>query len=90
MAAQDFSELVDTGILRHVEQIVVEAHRLDAESRGERWSRPQAYRWLRYEDADPIARLVEGVEKLRKGGARFSAEAVDKACAEASKRGFLN
>ncbi len=53
-------------------------------------SRPDAYRWLRYEDPDPVARLAEGVSRLRKKGARFVAEAVDKACAKARKLGFLN
>ena len=38
----------------------------------------------------PVARLADGVRRLRKRGARFDAGAVDKACAEASKRGFLN
>ena len=31
---------------------------------GEPWSRPAAYRWLRYEDPDPLARLLEGTRRL--------------------------
>lgn len=84
MAEQNFSQLVESGLLAEVEQIVVEA------VQAGKSSRPQAYHWLRYEDPDPISRLAEGVEKLRKRGAKFNAEAVDKACAEASKQGFLN
>ena len=84
MADQEFSQLVDSGLLGEVEQIVVEA------VRAGRLSRAQAYRWLRYEDPDPVARLAEGVEKLRRRGVKFNAEAVDKTCAKASKRGFLN
>lgn len=90
MARQDFSSIVESGLLGQVEKIVVDAHRDYTERRGAKWSRPQAYHWLHYEDADPISRLAEGVEKLRRRGAQFSAKAVDKACAEASKRGFLN
>lgn len=77
-----------SGLLEEVEQIVVEAVRAEAARRGERMSRPQAYHWLHYEDADPIARLAEGVGKLRKREATFSTEAVDKACAKAAKLGF--
>jgi hypothetical protein len=77
---------VDTGLLKDVEEIVVEAYL--AQHPGA--SRPEAYRWLRYEDPEPVARLVEGVRRLRKKGAPFDAEAVDKACAKASKSGLLN
>lgn len=86
MATQDFSRLVDAGLLRDVEEIVVEAY-LDSSPGA---SRAAAYRWLRYEDPDPIARLSEGVRRLGKEGARFDAEAVDKACMEASKLGYSN
>jgi hypothetical protein len=68
---------------------VLAAHRDVHERAGEKWSRPVAYRWLRYEDPAPLARLEEGVEKLARSGARFDAEAVEKACAEAVNRGFL-
>ena len=90
MGRQDFSALVESGLLRDVEQIVVDAHRSLSEREGRRWAPSDAYRWLRYEDSDPVGRLAEGVENLRKGDAEFAAEAVDKACIKAAKSGFLN
>jgi hypothetical protein len=86
MEKADFSVLVETGLLRDVEEIVVGAYL----ARHPDASRPDAYRWLRYEDPDPVARLVEGVRRLRKKSAPFAADAVDKACAKASKSGILN
>ena len=86
MAAQDFATLARSGLLRDAERITVQAF-LDAHP-GQ--THPQAYRWLRYEDPEPVARLAEGVKKLRSEGAKFDAEAVDKACAEASKLGYSN
>ena len=86
MAGQDFDSLVATGLLKDVEEIVVAAY-LSAHPGG---SRPAAYRWLRYEDPAPVARLQDGVRRLRKRGARFDPEAVDKACAKASEVGLLN
>jgi len=69
-----------------VEEIVVGAYlSLHPDASG-----PDAYRWLRYEDPKPVAQLAEGVRRLRKRGANFDADAVDKACAKASKRGLLN
>jgi hypothetical protein len=90
MAGQDFKVLVESGLLRQVEQIVVDGHRSVYESKGLAWSPPIAYRWLRYEDPSPVGRLAEGAKRLRKLGAEFDSEAVEKACAEASKRGDLN
>ena len=90
MAGQDFQVLVDSGVLRQVEQIVVGGHRYLYESEGRAWSPPIAYRWLRYEDPTPVARLAEGVKRLRRRGVEFDSDAVEKACVEASKRGFLN
>ena len=86
MAGQDFDSLVAGGLLRDVEEIVVEAYL----SLYPGASRPDAYRWLRYEDPAPVARLADGVTKLRRKGARFDADAVDKACARASRMGYLN
>jgi hypothetical protein len=90
MAGQDFQLLVDSGVLRQVEQIVVGGHRNLYESKGLAWSPPIAYRWLRYEDPTPVARLADGTKRLRKRGVEFDSEAVEKACTEASKKGFLN
>ena len=90
MNGQDFELLVDSGLLRQVEQIVVEGHRRLCEKQGRQWSRPAAYRWLRYEDPAPVQRLAEGARRLRRRGAEFDADAVEKACVEAAKKGFLN
>ena len=90
MVGQDFAGLVQSGLLAEVEQIVLDAHRSLYEAEGRAWSRPIAYHWLRYEDPMPVARLLEGVKRLRRRGASFSLYAVDKACTEALKNGFLN
>jgi hypothetical protein len=90
MIGQDFHGLVDSGLLPRVEGIVVETHRRLYEMQGREWSRPVAYRWLRYEDPAPVERLAEGTRKLRRRGAEFDSDAVDKACVEASKNGYLN
>ena len=90
MVGQDFDLMVKSGLLRRVEKIVVESHRKVYAAQGREWSRPIAYRWLRYESSTPAARLADGVKRLRRRGAEFPADAVDKACVEASKRGFLN
>jgi len=90
MAEQEFPALVDSGLLREVEEIVVEGHRTVHERGGRPWSRPDAYRWLRYEDPVPVRRLIEGVERLRREAVEFDADAVDKACVRASEMGFLN
>jgi hypothetical protein len=92
MVRQDFGTMSagEPSLLRRVEGIVVESHRRLHALQGRPWSRPIAYRWLRYEDPLPVARLLEGVKKLRRRGAIFDAEAVEKACIEAGKSGFLN
>jgi hypothetical protein len=89
MAGQDFADLVRSGLLPQVEQIVLEAHRGLFAAEGRPWSRPIAYHWLRYEDPLPVDRLREGVKRLRRRGASFNLDAVDKACTEALKNGFL-
>ena len=90
MARQDFQLLIDSGLLKQVEQIVVGGHSKLYESKGLEWSPSVAYRWLRYEDPEPVARLAEGVKKLRRRAVEFDADAVDKACAKAVRKGFLN
>ncbi len=90
MRDSEFAWLVESGLLDDVERIVVEAHRAAALRNHRAWRRPDAYRWLRYENADPVTRLGNGVEKLRRRGCQFDAEAVDKACAKASKAGYSN
>jgi hypothetical protein len=90
MGRREFAELVDSGLIQQVERIVVEGHRRLYETEDRAWSRPAAYLWLRYEDPAPVARLADGVRKLRKRGVKFDAGAVEKACTTASRKGFLN
>jgi len=52
-------------MLEGVERLVVEEHRvLFSEVLGQHWSRPAAYRWIRYEDPDPIGQLIAATERL--------------------------
>jgi hypothetical protein len=88
MAGQEFQMLVESGILHQVEEIVVMSHRNLYLKQGKEWSPPVAYRWLRYEDPMPVERLLEGTKRLIDWGGQFDREAVEKACAEASNRGF--
>ena len=90
MARQDFDRVSagEPSLLRRVEEIVIDGHRRLYESEGRPWSRPVAYRWLRFEDPMPVARLLEGVHKLRRRGVSINPDAVEKACLEAVKHGF--
>jgi hypothetical protein len=92
MERQEFHDMAESGLLVQVEKIVVEGHRTlsGLEESGLAWSPPMAYRWLRYEDPEPVSRLLEGTKRLRERGVEFDADAVEKACTEASKKGFLN
>jgi len=92
MAGQDFTVLTtgDPSLLRRVELIVLDSHRGLYEAQGKRWSEPIAYHWLRYEDPMPVARLAAGVRRLLRARVKLDPEAVDKACAEAHKLGFLS
>jgi hypothetical protein len=61
---QDF-ERVQSRLLPLLERIVVEEHAaLHRDVLGEDWSPPAAYRWIRYEDPDPIARLIDATARL--------------------------
>jgi enoyl-CoA hydratase/carnithine racemase len=72
MREQDF-ELVRGELLTQLEQLVVAEHgALHAALLGERWSPPAAYRWIRYEDPDPVARLIEASRRLAAGWASAS------------------
>jgi len=67
MAGQPFDRLLEgePQLLASTEALVVDAHRRWYASEGRAgWSAPAAYRWLRYEDPDPVARLREGVRRL--------------------------
>jgi hypothetical protein len=90
MALQDFSEMTagDPSLLRQVELIVLDGHRRLYAAKGKPWSEPIAYDWLHYEDPQPQARLADGLRRLLRQRVKVSADAVDKACAEARRRGF--
>jgi hypothetical protein len=90
MARQDFDKVSagEPSLLRQVEEIVIESHRGVYESERRVWSRPIAYRWLRFEDPMPVARLQDGVRELKRRAAGFNADAVEKACMEAAKAGY--
>ena len=92
MATQDFESISsgDPSLLRQVELIVVDSHRRLYAAEGKPWSEPIAYHWLRYEDPMPVTRLAEGLQELLRTRTNLDVEAVDKACAEAHKRGFSN
>jgi hypothetical protein len=90
MALQDFATLSagEPSLLRQVEEIVVETHRRLYESEGRAWSKPVAYRWLRFENPLPVARLQDGLKQLRERAAEIDPDAVDKVCKDAAKHGF--
>jgi hypothetical protein len=90
MAQQDFSEMTagDPSLLSQVERIVVDGHRRMYLATGKPWSEPTAYHWLHYEDPHPLARLADGVRRLLRQRIKVDPDAVDKACAEARRRGF--
>ena len=96
MAEQDFAQIsaqVNSGepsLLRQVEDIVIDTHRRMYEGQGRAWSKPIAYRWLRFEDPMPVARLQEGLRELRRGGESIEPDAVDKVCKDAVKHGFTS
>ena len=91
MTRQDFDRVSagEPSLLRQAEEIVIDGHRRfhESEDLGP-WSKPIAYRWLRFEDPMPVARLLEGVQKLRRRGVSINPDAVEKACVEAAKHGF--
>jgi L-alanine-DL-glutamate epimerase-like enolase superfamily enzyme len=90
MARQEFP-LLNAGepsLLREVEDIVIDSHRRLSERDGRAWSKAIAYRWLRFEDPMPVARLQDGLKELRRRAARIDPDAVDKVCKDAVKHGF--
>jgi hypothetical protein len=92
MAKQDFTKISagEPSLLRQVEEIVIESHRRMYEAQGhpDPWSKPVAYRWLRFEDPDPVVRLQEGLTELRRRAAGIDPDAVEKVSQEAIKGGF--
>jgi hypothetical protein len=90
MGLQDFTKVSqgEPSLLRQAEEIVIETHRRLYETEGRNWSKPIAYRWLRFEDPMPVTKLHEGVRELRRRGAAFDSDAVEKVGREAVKDGF--
>ncbi len=90
MVEQDFAHINvgEPSLLRQVEDIVIDSHRRLYEAEGRSWSKSIAYRWLRFEDPLPVARLKDGLKELRQRGAKMEADAVDKVCKNAAKHGF--
>ena len=99
MRKQRFSEMIAErglphgSVLRTVEHVVVENHRLlHAEFMGQSCSAPAAYRWIRYENPDPVSQLEHAtlsLERLWKGAAaadRARAEPVLERAAEHEER----
>ena len=78
----------DPSLLRQVELIVLDGHRHLYAAKGKPWSERIAYDWLHYEDPQPLARLADGLRRLLRQRVKVNADAVDKACAKARKRGF--
>ena len=70
MREQPFEKIVggEPGLLRMVEEAVVDAHRRWHQREHRPWTEPVAYRWLRYEDPDPIGRLEDGLRRLAAEG----------------------
>jgi hypothetical protein len=90
MAEQDFARVIagEPSLLRQVEEIVIGSHRRLYVGQGRAWSKAIAYHWLRFEDPMPLARLLDGVKRLRRRAVRFDADAVEKVCKDAAKSGF--
>ena len=90
MAGQEFATISqgEPSLIRQVEEIVIESHRRLYEGEGRGWSKAKAYRWLRFEDPMPVARLQDGLEELRRRAAEIDPDAVDKVCKDAVKHGF--
>jgi hypothetical protein len=73
MRKERFSELIAERGLRHgsllrtVEHVVVENHRLfHAELLRQPWSPPEAYRWMRFENPDPVNQLEQATASLER------------------------
>ena len=90
MRLQDFEAVVEgePSLIQLVERAVVDAHRRWHLREGRQWSEPLAYRWLHYEDPDPLARLVEGLRRLEAEGVEVDAALARTALAEGLRRGF--
>ena len=82
MRKQHFSDLIAErgglphgSLLRTVEHVVLQNHRvLHEDFMHVDWSAPAAYRWMRYENPDPVSQLEEATNSLERlwKGARAS------------------
>ena len=90
MVEQDFAHINagEPSLLRQAEDIVIDSHRRLFEAEGRSWSKSIAYRWLRFEDPLPVARLKDGLKELWQRGAKIEPDAVDKVCKNAAIHGF--
>ena len=76
MRSQPFQPVLDAGLLEGVERLVVAEHRAFTEHvLAEPWTPPRAYRWIRYEDPDPVARLAEAAGRLEREWAELGSAA---------------
>ena len=65
MAGQPFEPVRASGLLEGVERLVVAEHRAFVEQvLGVRWTPSAAYRWIRYEDPDPVGALLRAADRL--------------------------
>lgn len=67
MAVQPFERMVEGAdpLLAMAEGVVVDAHRRWRQDLlNETWTVASAYRWLHFEDPEPVRRLIDGVDRL--------------------------
>ena len=74
MGEQDFAR-IHGALLPELERLVVAEHAaLHRDLAKQAWSPPGAYRWIRYEDSDPVGRLVEATRRLAEAWERARRE----------------
>lgn len=78
MATQPLELMLSSGLLRMIEHVVVDQHRVATRSAGLPWAPYMAYQWMRYESEDPIAALRLAVDRLAAGW-RVVGNALDQA-----------
>ena len=78
----------EPSLLRLVENAIIDAHRRRFALDGRVWTEPAAYRWLRYEDPDPIARLADGLHRIVAEGGEIDAGLAGRAVASARELGY--